>query len=59
VDEVKNQSFLIHKSYEGFEIMAEKFVPHFEGRIDDYELRKIKRQLKETQKDTIERNLER
>jgi hypothetical protein len=27
----KNQSFLIHKSYEGFEIMAEKFVPHFEG----------------------------
>jgi hypothetical protein len=29
------------------------------GRIDDYELRKIKRQLKETQKDTIERNLER
>jgi hypothetical protein len=26
-------------------------VPHFEGRIDDYELRKIEGQLKETQKD--------
>jgi hypothetical protein len=51
VDEVRNQSFLIHKSYEGFEIMAEKFVPHFEGGIDNYELRKIERQLKETQKD--------
>jgi hypothetical protein len=51
VDEVRNQSFLIHKSYECFKIVAEKFVPHFEGRIDDYELRKIEGQLKETQKD--------
>jgi hypothetical protein len=31
VDEVRNQCFLIHKSYESFEIMPEKFVPHFEG----------------------------
>jgi hypothetical protein len=31
MDEVRNQSFLIHKSSECFEIVAEKFVPHFEG----------------------------
>jgi hypothetical protein len=31
VDEVSNQSILIHKNSECFEIVAEKFVPHFEG----------------------------
>jgi hypothetical protein len=46
MDEVSNQSFLTHKSYEGFKIVAEKFVPHFEGEDYDYELRKIEGQLK-------------
>ena len=32
INEVDNLSFLIHKSYEWFfEIVAEKFLPHFEG----------------------------
>jgi hypothetical protein len=31
VDEVRNQSFLIHKSYKCFEIMAEKVCATFRG----------------------------
>jgi hypothetical protein len=51
MDEVRNQSFLIHKSYEGFEIVVEKFMPYFKA--EDWWL------WIEKDRKTIERNSER